>query len=80
MDKEIIETYDVTDIVWKHPKNMPVVVNECRVHLTEDDNKWGWDAIYDNIKTKLETQFDGEIEEFTFWGVTELFDDDEADE
>jgi hypothetical protein len=37
MDKEIIETYDVTDIVWKHPKNMPVVVNECRVHLTEQN-------------------------------------------
>ena len=80
MDKEIIETYDITDIVWKHPKNMHVIVNECQVHLTEDDNKWGWDAMYDNIKTKLETQFGGEIEEFVFWGVTKLFDDDEADE
>ena len=77
MNKEIIETYDVTDSVWKHPENMSVVVSTCRVHLTEDDNKWGWDAMYDNIKTKLETQLSGEIEEFEFWSVIKFFEDDE---
>jgi hypothetical protein len=61
--------YDVTDIVWKHPENMSVVVNECRVHITKDDNKWGLDATYDNIKTKLETALNGKIEEFVFWDV-----------
>jgi hypothetical protein len=69
MNKEIIKAYNVTDIVWNHPENMSVVVTECLVNITKDDNKWGWDAMYDNIKTKLETTFNGKIEEFELWDV-----------
>ena len=67
MENKIVASYYVDDIIWTETGS--IVITECRVDLTEDDNKWGWDAMHDNIKTLLETRVGGEIESFEIWPI-----------
>jgi hypothetical protein len=76
MKKDIVASYSIDDIIWADPENMPVIVTECRVNLTRFDNKWGWDAMYDNVKTILEERFGGPVESFEMW---EIDDNDYTD-
>lgn len=74
--RKVVASYLVDDIIWADPENTPVIVTECRVNLTQKDNKWGWDAMYDNVKTILEKRFGGPVESFEMWEI----DDNDYDD
>lgn len=76
MGKDIVASYFVDNIIWTNPEYMTVIVTECRVNLRQFDNKWGWDAMYDNVKTILEELFDGRVESFE---MHEIDDNDYTD-